>query len=176
MGRTLAMANVYATLKELDAVMVNPGLYQIGLPLTRGTMRLPPASTQRPLDYVLITGDAAKPSGDVPPAAALAELATTWVLSYAGGSGPDLAPLPPLSSKVERFDGYTTFNVVKLGLPVGTATDLIGGTWRSRFICHAEHQRESRTNAKSTLSSFKSADVRQSVLMIQVHDWLHELI
>jgi hypothetical protein len=178
-ARTLAMANVYATLKELDAVMVNPGLYQIGLPLTRGTMRLPPASTHRPLDYVLITGDVAKPSEDIPPAAAVAELATTWVLSYAGGSGPDLTPLPPLSPKAERFDGYTTFNVVKLGLPVGTATDLIGGNLAQQILsAMLSISDESSVDewAKSTLSSFKSALMYDSLFNdSKVHDRLHEL-
>src|SRR5450432_2579601 len=108
--RTLAVANVYASLKELDALMANPVQYPIGLPLMHSTSRLNSASTHRPLDYLLVTGDAIKPSV-LPSAAALAEMATTWMLSYVEGSGPDLAPLAPPLGKAERFEGYTTFNV-----------------------------------------------------------------
>src|SRR5258708_10792736 len=87
--RTLAVANVYATLKELDALMANPVQFPIGLALVNSTTRLHAARTQRPLDYLLVPGDAMKPS-PTPSWAALAEMATTWMLAYVDGSGPDL--------------------------------------------------------------------------------------
>jgi Tubulin like/AAA domain len=159
-ARLLAMANVYATLKELDAAMVNPGHYQVGLPLTQGTARLPAASTQRPLDYVLITGDTGKPIENIAPAAAVAELAATWLLSYVNGPGPNLAPLPPLSARSERFGGYTTFNVAKLGLPVAAAGDLIGGNLAQQILANMQTMPDAGSVdewAKSTVSSFKTA-------------------
>ncbi len=178
-ARTLAMANVYATLKELDAAMVNPGHYQVGLPLMQGTSRLPPANTQRPLDYLLITGDTAKPTEGIAPAAALAEMATTWLLSYVGGPGPNLAPLPPQSSKGERFDGYTTFNVAKLGLPVAAAGDLIGGNVAQQILANMQSMHDANSVdewAKSTLASFKTALMWDNLFdEPKVRDRLHEL-
>src|SRR5260221_980783 len=123
--RPLAVANVYASLKEIDAVMANPAQYPIGLPFTSGTPRLAPYTQQRPLDYLLITGDAMKPAATIP-ADTLAEAATSWVLSYVNNRGPSLEPLAPPLGKAERFEGYTTFNISKLGLPVAAAIDLIG--------------------------------------------------
>ncbi|MEP7288930.1 MAG: tubulin-like doman-containing protein [Chloroflexota bacterium] len=158
--RTLAVANVYATLKELDALMVNPAQYPLGLPLTQGTARLQPSVNQRPLDYILLTGDAAKPEPTVVPAAALAELAATWVMTYVGGSdspGPDLAPLTP-PGKTERFDGFTTFNVSKIGLPVTTAIDLVGGSLSQDILAAMlEVRQEPSTEqwSETTLAAFK---------------------
>src|SRR5262249_43044654 len=85
-ARTLAVANVYATLKELDAVMANPAQYPIGLPIIGGTSRLAAGGMQRPLNYLLITGDALKPVA-TPPDAALAEMAVTWALSHVNSRG-----------------------------------------------------------------------------------------
>src|SRR5260221_11157631 len=119
---TPAVPNVYATLKELDALRANPVQFPISFALVNSTTRLHAASTQRPLDYLLVTGDAMKPS-PTPSCAALADMATTLMLPYVDGSGPDLAPLAPPLGKAERFEGYTTFNVSKLGLPTAAAID-----------------------------------------------------
>src|SRR5579859_7757642 len=132
-ARTLAVANVYATMKELDAVMANPAQYPIGLPLIGGTSRLAAGSMQRPLDYLLITGDAQKPSV-ITPDAPLAEMAVTWALSHVDGRGPDLAPLTPPLGKAERFEGYTLFNVSKLAMPVGAGIDLIGTSLAQQIL------------------------------------------
>ncbi|HLY28582.1 MAG TPA: tubulin-like doman-containing protein, partial [Aggregatilineales bacterium] len=131
--RTLAVANVYATLKELDAVMANPAQYPVGLPILGGTSRLAAGSMQRPLNYLLVTGDAMKPMS-VPPDAALAEMAVTWALSYVGNKGPDLSPLTPPLGKAERFEGYTLFNISKLAMPVGAGIDLIGASLAQQIL------------------------------------------
>src|SRR5258708_1652405 len=115
--RTLGVANVYATLKELDALMVSPAQYPIGLPLTHGTSRFGNNEAHRPLDYLLITGDSMKANESTPPAAALAEMRVTWVLSNVNNSRTDLAPINVTKATGERFEGYTTFNVSKICFP-----------------------------------------------------------
>ncbi len=127
-ARTLAMANSYATLKEMDSIMAAPGHYHIGLPLSGNIKNVTKTyhSHVRPFDYLLLTGDAGRvlPTG-VPLAAPLAEMGITWMLANTNREHP---PLPPLSAteKSERFDGYTIFNVSKLALPTGAASDLVG--------------------------------------------------
>lgn len=127
-ARTLAMANVYATLKELDSLMSSPGHYQVGLPVTanaRATKTIP-ISSQRPFDYLLVTGDVARTIvSQVSPAAPLAEMSLSWMLADSDKSQPPLPPLP-YTPKTERFDGYTIFNIAKAALPTGAAGDLIG--------------------------------------------------
>jgi hypothetical protein len=155
--RTLAVANVYASLKEIDALMANPAQYPIGLPLTSGTARLAPYTTQRPLDYLLVTGDAMKPPSTVP-ADALAEAATTWVLSYVNNRGPSLEPLGPPLGKAERFEGYTTFNISKIGLPVAAAIDLIGAQLAQQILSGMLSMRDDTSAeqwAETTLAAFK---------------------
>lgn len=132
-SRTLAMATAYATLKELDALMVNPGQIEIGIP--PGARR---ASEQRPLfDYVLIGGDGEDAQSQNPSGAALtAEMAYTWLRAHASTEAPGV-PLPPHRSHTgrrDRFDGYTFFNVSKLGLPVAAANELIGGQIAQRLL------------------------------------------
>src|SRR5205823_3759341 len=89
---------------------------------------------KRPLDYILLTGDAGRTNNVTPPAAALAEMALTWMLSYVGGPGPNLAQPEPPSAKDERFKGYTTFNLAKLSLPVSAAADLVGGNLAQQVL------------------------------------------
>ncbi|MEP7284659.1 MAG: tubulin-like doman-containing protein [Chloroflexota bacterium] len=125
-AKTLAMANVYAALKELDAVMMNPTHYQLGLPVLNQTGRLTKVGSTRPLDYFLITGDAESSQPDSPPpAAALVEMVETWLLAHAVRPESPLPALPAVSPALERFNGYTTFNVSKLGLPVSGVVDLM---------------------------------------------------
>jgi hypothetical protein len=125
--RTSAMAHVYATLKELDAILAAPGHYQIGLPKSKAAKETTTISlSQRRLfDYVLLTGDVNKPLvGGLTPAAPLAEMGLTWLLN----TRPKQAepPLPRHEQQTERFEGYTTFSIVKLAMPTGVAGDLIG--------------------------------------------------
>jgi hypothetical protein len=178
-ARTLAMANVYATLKELDAVMLNPSHYPLGIPLTRGTARLLPANMVRPVDYLLITGDTTRPNPSIPPAASVAELATSWVLSYVDGEGPALEPLPPLSAKAERFGGYTTCNIGKLGLPVGAAIDLVGTNLAQQILTSMQRMSDDSSVddwAKATLESFKTALMYDTLFdEPKIRDRLHEL-
>ncbi|MCC7447450.1 MAG: hypothetical protein IT324_08550 [Anaerolineae bacterium] len=177
--RTLAMANVYATLKELDAVMVNPLHHPMGLPVSgkRATGKLP---NHRPLDHLLITGDTSKPDDGAVPAAALAELAATWALSYVNSTGPDLAPLAPVTAGMERFNGYTTFNVSKLGLPIAAATDLIGGNLAQQILANMLSRREDASTeewAKTTLTAFKQALMYDNLFdEPKIHDRLSDLL
>jgi len=129
----LAMANVYAALKEIDAVMVNPTHYQLGLPMLNRTGRLTRMGAVRPLDYVLITGDSASNSSQ-PPAEAITEMAFSWLQLHHSRPDYPLPPLPPLAPDIERFDGYTTFNVSKLGLPVSGVVDLIASDLAKRVL------------------------------------------
>ncbi len=177
--RTLSMATVYATLKELDAAMINPLHYPLGLPITKNSARLN-AVNQRPMDYLLITGDAAKPDSSLLPAEAVAEVGTSWVLSHVNGSGPALDELPPLSAKTERFSGYTTFNVSKLALPVGTAVDLVGGNLAQQLLTTMLSIRDEDASvdewAQSTLDMFKEELLLDSLFDDpKVSDRLHEL-
>ncbi len=181
-ARTLAMANVYATLKELDAAMINPLHYPQGLPVNikRATGKLAAAANQRPLDYLLITGDTSKSDDSVMPASALAELATTWVLSYVNSPGPDLPALPPVAAGTERFAGYTTFNVSKLGLPVAAATDLIGGNLAQQILANMLARRDDIPTeewARTTLTGFKQALMFDTLFdEPKIQDRLHEML
>jgi hypothetical protein len=177
--RTLAVANVYATLKELDALMVNPAQYPIGLPLTRGTARLQSGANTRPFDHILITGDAAKLDGSMVPASPLAEMAATWTFAYVNGSGPNLTPLTHVAGKGERFDGYTTFNISKLGLPVAAAADLIGANLANQILTGMTTIRDDESVnewANSTLETFKQALVFDTLYQeVKVLDRLSDL-
>ncbi len=126
-ARDLAMANVYASLKELDALMINPANYKLGISLAERTKNLGDLRETRLFDQVLITGGEETPS-EYPPTAAIAEMAFTWMqIQNTNPTSPTHAPLPALKpprTRSERFDGYTFFNVSKLVLPVGAATDI----------------------------------------------------
>jgi hypothetical protein len=156
-ARTLAMANVYATLKEMDSIMAAPGHYHIGLPLSSGAKSTKTFhSPIRPFDYLLLTGDAAR---NLPPevslAAPLAEMGMTWMLADARRDQPPLPALPP-TAKSERFDGYTVFNISKLALPTGAASDLVASRLAGQLVAAL-----SNTATRGTLSEWVGDTVRR---------------
>ncbi len=158
-ARPLAMANVYAALKEIDAVMVNPTHYQLGLPMLNRTGQLTRMGAVRPLDYVLITGDSTS-NGSRPPAEAITEMAFSWLQLHHTRPDYPLPPLPPLAPEVERFDGYTTFNVSKLGLPVSGITDLIASDLANRVLARLLTPETESTIpdwVKTTISAYQQA-------------------
>jgi len=121
-----AMAHVYASLKELDAVNLAPQNYPVTFPAAGRTPPNPPQTHEAPLDYICLTGDAQSPTGD--PAGKLAEFGMTWILNgIIGGGGDDpLVLLPPHDHSIDahnRYRGYTLFGVSKLSLPVQATLD-----------------------------------------------------
>ncbi len=120
--RTLAMANVYATLREIDAYTLQPQIYTPNLPAIGYS--LPPAPPRAAFDGLFLTDDAANPLPESPENA-LAELVTTWIAAGLDAHGqPPTLPQPiPHASGVDRFSGYSTFGVSKIALPTRIAMD-----------------------------------------------------
>lgn len=120
---TLAMANVYASLREMDAYTLQPAMFPSLLPAIGHT--LPPVPPRPALDAIYLTEDMMEQSPEVPESA-LAELVTTWI---AAGLEPNQqqAQIPqpiPHQPGVDRFSGYSTFGVSKVALPTRAAMDL----------------------------------------------------
>ncbi|MBZ0309040.1 MAG: AAA family ATPase, partial [Anaerolineae bacterium] len=119
--RLRTMANVYATLKELDASHLHPETYQHDFPMMSRPESLPEGESGRPIDYICITGDAIMPSLYVE--ASVAEFALTWLLYLTQNSDePFLPPIPP-QNEWSRYTGYSTFGIAKLGLPTRAALE-----------------------------------------------------
>lgn len=122
-ARQRAMANVYATLKELDSICLQPEIYTHDLPMPNRTVPLPRSSPQPIFDHLCVTGDAAQPNPK--PDAALTEFVMTWLLSLTQPAAM-LTFLPPLTPRVDsqnRYNAYTCFGVAKLTLPVRAALE-----------------------------------------------------
>src|SRR5260221_8686713 len=71
-----------------------------------------------------------------------------------------MGPLPPPLGKAERFEGYTTFNVSKLGLPTAAAIDLIGGNLSQQILNAMVTMQDDASVeqwVESTLLAFKQA-------------------
>jgi len=118
----LAMANVYASLKEIDASNLQPESYPHTLPLIGRPHSYQPGSPQALLDAVCITGDTHAPIAH--PEDILAEFAVTWLLNAA--VVPAQSILPPGEPRIDeqrRFRTYAAFNVAKLALPVHAALE-----------------------------------------------------
>lgn len=119
----LAMANVYATLREIDAVTLQPAMFPSSLPVIGHSLtRTPPRPA---LDMVLLTDEAAAQTTEAPENA-LAECVIMWMASSL--TPPEKAPVLPQPLRVEpemdRFTGYSTFGLAKLALPTRAAMDL----------------------------------------------------
>ena len=119
----LAMANAYATLREMDSYTLRPDTFDSSLPVIGHSMT---RSRGHPaLDMIMLTDDAAQPATEAPESA-LAE-AVTNLLAYR------LLPLdqrPAIFEPVthdpgtDRFAGYSTFGVAKMALPTRAAMNL----------------------------------------------------
>jgi hypothetical protein len=121
--RIQAMANVYATLREIDAYTLHPETYPSTLPvighsLSRGQPR--PA-----LDMIFLTDDAMSDSPE-PPGNSLAECVTTWIAAslLEAEQAPALPAPLPLDGVSDRLSIYSTFGVSKLALPTRAAMNL----------------------------------------------------
>jgi len=119
----LAMANVYATLRELDAWTLHPGTYRSTLPVIGHT--LPHAAPRRALDLIVLADDAASESAEAPENM-LAEYAVTAIAASMLPAG-QASPLPhpvETAANLDRFAGYSVLGVSKLALPTRAAMDL----------------------------------------------------
>jgi hypothetical protein len=119
--RLRSMANVYATLKELDASHLHPETYGHDFPLMGRPETLPEGRPQRAMDYICVTGDAIMPSLYVE--AALSEFVFTWLLNLTQNNKEDFLPPIPPQNEWSRYTGYSTFGVAKLGLPTRAALE-----------------------------------------------------
>jgi hypothetical protein len=121
--RILAMANVYAALREIDAYTLQPELYFSTLPVIG--YGLPRAAPRRALDMIFLADDAASPVNE-PPETSLAECVVNWMA--ASLKDPETAPVLPqpirLESGADRLSSYSTFGVSKLALPTHAAMEL----------------------------------------------------
>jgi hypothetical protein len=119
----LAMANVYASLREIDAYTAQPDQYRSMLPVIGHS--LPQGRVRRALDFILLTDDATLNIGE-PPENALAECAVNWIAGSL--TDPDTAPsLPepiPMEDGADRLTCYSVFGVSKLALPTHAAMEL----------------------------------------------------
>jgi hypothetical protein len=119
----LAMANVYAALREIDAFTLQPDMFPSTLPVIGYTPSR--ATSQSALDMVLLTDDASGSTLE-PPETALAECVATWLA--ASLTPPEKAPVLPTpivhEPGTDRFIGYSSFGVSKLALPTRAAMDL----------------------------------------------------
>ena len=118
-----AMAHVYASLRELDAITLQPGTYRSTLPVIGHTLSRTPI---RPaLDTIFLTDEVITPNM-APPENALAECVTTWIAAHLQREGPvPTLPQPvPFNTHSDRLLGYSTFGISKLALPTRAAMDL----------------------------------------------------
>ncbi|NDJ74987.1 MAG: AAA family ATPase [Chloroflexi bacterium] len=120
----LAMANVYATLREIDAFTLHPEAFRSTLPVI-GHSLPQHARARRALDTIFLAEEV-NTTADEPPEHTLAELVVTWI---AASLSPDLQepvlpPPIPLEDGNDRFSGYSTIGVSKLALPTRAAMEL----------------------------------------------------
>jgi hypothetical protein len=119
----LAMANVYASLREIEAYTLQPEQYHSSLPVIGHSM--PRLKDRRALDYIFLTDDAVSVVTE-PPETALAECVVNWIA--ASLTDPETAPQLPQPIQPEdgadRLAGYSTFGVSKLALPTRAAMEL----------------------------------------------------
>jgi len=123
-ARTLAMANAYAALREIDAYTLQPDAYPSDLPTTGHTLT---ERRGRPaLDMILLADDAASLSSD-PPDAPLAECVLTWIASGLGSPAASARLPQPVAhdGSADRFHGYSTFGVSKLAVPSSAAQTVV---------------------------------------------------
>src|SRR5258708_30732664 len=84
--------------------------------------------------------------------------ASGGVLPYFNMGGPSRNRRPPPLGKAERFEGYTTFNISKLGLPVAAAIDLIGAQLAQQILAGMLSTRDDTSAeqwADTTINAFK---------------------
>jgi hypothetical protein len=120
----LAMANVYAALREIDAFTLHPETYPSTLPVIGHS--LPERKTpRRALDGIFLLDDAAAETVE-PPENLLAEAVTTWVASSLAGQeqAVTMPEAADLATDHDRFGGYSTLGISKLALPTRAAMDL----------------------------------------------------
>ena len=119
----LAMANVYAALREIDAFTLQPEMFPSMLPVIGHT--LPRTTSRRALDMILLSDDALSSSGEAPENT-LAEGVVTWISTSL--VAPEVVPaLPqpvPPDAKADRFAGYSIIGASKIALPTRAAMDL----------------------------------------------------
>ncbi|NLX09889.1 MAG: AAA family ATPase [Chloroflexi bacterium] len=117
-----AMANVYATLREIDSYTLHPETFTSNMPVIGHS---PFSGTpQRALDMILLADDAAEPCTE-PPQNTLAECVATWIATSLMPPNGHSLPQPVVHDPGEdRFHGYTTFGVSKLALPTRAAMNL----------------------------------------------------
>lgn len=120
---TLAMANVYASLREIDAFTLQPGMYPSPMPVIGYS--LPSAPPRPALDAIYLTDDtlAAPPEA---PESALADFVITWIAAQLNvyERPPELPRPIAHHPNVDRYSGYSTFGVSKIALPTRAAMDL----------------------------------------------------
>ncbi|MBI5959637.1 MAG: AAA family ATPase [Chloroflexi bacterium] len=118
----LAMANVYATLREIDTYTAQPKMYPSRLPVV-GHL-LPAVSAHPALDMILLADDANAASVEAPENP-VAECAVTWIAASLTdpATAPQL-PTPLQVNETDRFAGYSTVGVSRLALPTRAAMDL----------------------------------------------------
>jgi hypothetical protein len=119
----LAMANAYASLREIDAYTVQPDQYRSTLPVIGHT--LAPHKARRALDMIFLTDDAISTVSE-PPENSLAECVINWIAASlpAPETAPILPqPIPP-EDGADRLTGYSIFGVSKLALPTRAAMEL----------------------------------------------------
>lgn len=120
-----AMANVYASLREIDAFTLQPETYRSTLPVIGHT--LPHGEPRPALDMIFLT-DEVNTRSSIPPEDALAECVTSWIAANMqvaeGAHGPDLPEPVPRDTEGDRLLSYSTFGVSKLALPTRAAMDL----------------------------------------------------
>lgn len=178
---TLAMANVYAALREIDAYTLHPDAFPSTLPVIGHT--LDRAKSPRALDTILLTDDAASDTQE-PPETALAEFVTTWIA--ASLLPPEQAPPLPqpvaLEKGVDRFGGYSTFGVSKLALPTRAAMDLAAvglsqATLRAVKSAHAAMPTSDWVNgiaADARRAVLESDVLKTGEVLDRLRDWQFE--
>ncbi|MBN1678657.1 MAG: AAA family ATPase [Anaerolineae bacterium] len=123
LAHAMSMANVYATLREIDNYTLHPDTFVSSLPVIGHSLTRSKAT--RALDMILLADDAASPPGQ-PPENILAECVTTWIgASLTPKDWAVNVPAPiPHDEGVDRFQGYSTIGISKLALPIRAAMDL----------------------------------------------------
>jgi hypothetical protein len=180
---TLAMANAYATLRELDAFTLQPDQYQSKLPVI-GHGLAPRARLRRALDTIFLADDALS-SVLEPPENLLAELVVNWITASLTdpATAPDLPqPIPP-DDGADRLSSYSTFGVSKLALPVRAAMDMaaVGLAQSALRAVKSTHAATATTSwVGHMLAQARSALVEADILRApnvveRLHPWTYDL-
>ncbi|MBN1201439.1 MAG: AAA family ATPase [Anaerolineae bacterium] len=178
----LAMANAYATLREIDSYTLLPNTFPSTLPVIGHSLLQ--STRRRALDMILLTDDATADTNE-PPESALAECVTNWIA--ASLLPPEQAPSLPgpidHDNKSDRFYGYSTFGISKLALPTRAAMDLaaVGLAQAALNAVKTTHAATPTTSWSSqTLTSARSAlldiNMAQAPDVIErLRDWNYDL-